>query len=743
MCKFTASPAQVILWNERLKHRMLMMFVLIWATLLFSVRDGSADTGASAWGQQHCVGRYCVTLTTKTQTKKLSLGLKDECHVWSLIVTGVRNGKQDGLTFNQRVTVSVKGLKQKPTVMIPTLTEGQQATLTCTAPGLCSGSVPEITWTWRGAGGTESYITGNRTDFKTENLTTFRQRHSSTLTFNPSAEHHNTNVTCKIHFTGETTTEKTSGLNVNYVKEVKITGVTTVRDSEALNLTCNVHSFPPSLIIWSKLGSNEKLHTDTGSANLVITNVTAGDAGQYVCTAKYMNKTLQDKVNITVIYKRTPQIIGNTTIKEGDDLNLTCSAESVPPSIIMWSKLSSKANLHNDTGSATLVIPNVTAEHSGQYICTAKYMDSVLEKDTNVTVIYTRSLHIIGNTTVKEGDVLNLTCMVESFPPALIVWKKRSSNTDLHRGTYSELHNDTGSATLVVYNVTTEHSGQYICTAKYMNTTLTSYLNVTVSWFSNIQNGSGCVLQSEVLTCVCISEGFPLPTINWPLLKNHTEYSVITTVSNHTVNSTVSLTVKSHGNSTVECVRNNGNGEEREILLIHQSLSEKHEKSSGLRLAYLKVTIAFLTGVLFSAVLCCLAKHCYRNKQKTSRSLEMRTHQDDKLVYDGQALQDNLTLNSNSGPKEVEYADIDFSLLKRNGAREAARRQESTKTIYAEIKKAVEEREDDAEEEGEMLEVKEGEMVVEMEMKYREPEKEIEMGKERVYSTVNDVTDEI
>lgn len=89
----------------------------------------------------------------------------------------------------------------------------------------------------------------------------------------------------------------------------------------------------------------------------------------------------------------------------------------------------------------------------------------------------------------------------------------------------------------------------------------------------------------------------------------------------------------------------------------------------------------------------------------------------------------------------MEYADINFSLLKINGAREAARRQESTKTVYAEIKKAVEEREDDAEEEGEMLEAKEDEMVVEME--YREPEKELEMGKESVYATVNDVTDEI
>ncbi|XP_042069993.1 sialic acid-binding Ig-like lectin 14 [Haplochromis burtoni] len=239
---------------------------------------------------------------------------------YQLRVTGEWNGKKNASSINPRVNVSVKGLKQKPTVMIPTLTEGQQATLTCTAPGLCSGSVPQITWTWRGAGGTESYITGNSTDFKTENLTDVTQRHVSTLTFNPSAEQHNTNVTCKIHFTGETTTEKTSGLNVNYVKEVYITGVTTVRDGEALNLTCNVHSFPPSLIIWSKLGCNETLHIDTGSANLVITNVTAGDAGQYVCTAKYMNNTLKDKVNVTVILTSTEvvehkEMSGNLSVK--------------------------------------------------------------------------------------------------------------------------------------------------------------------------------------------------------------------------------------------------------------------------------------------------------------------------------------------------------------------------------------------------------------------------------------------
>uniref|UniRef100_A0A669C492 Ig-like domain-containing protein n=1 Tax=Oreochromis niloticus TaxID=8128 RepID=A0A669C492_ORENI len=134
---------------------------------------------------------------------------------YQLRVTGVRNGKEDGFTFIPRVTVSIKGLNEKPTIMIPTLTEGQQATLTCTAPGLCSGSVPEITWTWRGAGGTESYITGNSTAFKTESLTDVTQRHVSTLTFKSSAEQHNTTVTCKIRFTGKTTTEEASSLKVN------------------------------------------------------------------------------------------------------------------------------------------------------------------------------------------------------------------------------------------------------------------------------------------------------------------------------------------------------------------------------------------------------------------------------------------------------------------------------------------------------------------------------------------------
>lgn len=108
----------------------------------------------------------------------------------------------------------ILGLSQKPTVVTTPLVEGQQATLTCTAPGLCSGSDPTFTWTWRGAEEEDSNLMGNITNFKNKCQTCVTWKHSSTLTFNPSAEHHGTEVTCKVSFAGNVSTEETLTLNV-------------------------------------------------------------------------------------------------------------------------------------------------------------------------------------------------------------------------------------------------------------------------------------------------------------------------------------------------------------------------------------------------------------------------------------------------------------------------------------------------------------------------------------------------
>lgn len=61
----------------------------------------------------------------------------------------------------------------------------------------------------------DSHIPGSTTDLQTEDVTAVTRRHSSTLTFKPSSDHHDTDVTCKVSFTGGTTTEETVILKVN------------------------------------------------------------------------------------------------------------------------------------------------------------------------------------------------------------------------------------------------------------------------------------------------------------------------------------------------------------------------------------------------------------------------------------------------------------------------------------------------------------------------------------------------
>uniref|UniRef100_A0A8C7GC97 Ig-like domain-containing protein n=1 Tax=Oncorhynchus kisutch TaxID=8019 RepID=A0A8C7GC97_ONCKI len=80
--------------------------------------------------------------------------------------------------------------------------KGEPATLTCTAPGICSGTPPNITWTWRGTGDNITELRDNTTTQRRVDLTAFTTTHFSTLTFTPSAKHDGTKVTCLVTFNG-------------------------------------------------------------------------------------------------------------------------------------------------------------------------------------------------------------------------------------------------------------------------------------------------------------------------------------------------------------------------------------------------------------------------------------------------------------------------------------------------------------------------------------------------------------
>lgn len=121
-------------------------------------------------------------------------------------------------------------------------------------------------------------------------------------------------------------------------------------------------------------------------------------------------------------------------------------------------------------------------------------------------------------------------------------------------------------------------------------------------------------------------------------------------------------------------------------------------------LSSVEVIIAFLIGAVLTAALCCIAQKCHRKKQKRSSGLdetvEMMTNQEDPPEDAGRAVEDPQTQEAAEGggaglavvkvvsddngqPKEMEYASIDFSALKRRSPRT---REETTKTEYAEVK---------------------------------------------------------
>lgn len=115
----------------------------------------------------------------------------------------------------QQCTAVWSALSQKPTVMVPPLMEGQRATLTCWAPGRCSGSDPEITWKWTGRGNEDSHLFGNITGVTTDKMTGGTFTHASTLMFEATASQHLSNVTCKVSFKNNISTEETITLTIN------------------------------------------------------------------------------------------------------------------------------------------------------------------------------------------------------------------------------------------------------------------------------------------------------------------------------------------------------------------------------------------------------------------------------------------------------------------------------------------------------------------------------------------------
>uniref|UniRef100_A0A3B4G6V1 Ig-like domain-containing protein n=1 Tax=Pundamilia nyererei TaxID=303518 RepID=A0A3B4G6V1_9CICH len=177
-------------------------------------------------------------------------------------------------TLIANITVT---LSEKPTLEIPEITEGEQTTLTCSAPGLCSGSTPNITWIWSGSGQNFYEIKENNIEFQSEDMPAF----NSTLTFNASTKHNGGQVTCKVTFKNVKTNE-TKTLNVKYAPKDMSANISSniVKEGESVSFTCSAKGQPEPTFTWTKDGRDLD-----SKANWMISSITASQNGSYICKA--------------------------------------------------------------------------------------------------------------------------------------------------------------------------------------------------------------------------------------------------------------------------------------------------------------------------------------------------------------------------------------------------------------------------------------------------------------------------
>ncbi|XP_078507188.1 sialic acid-binding Ig-like lectin 13 isoform X1 [Lissotriton helveticus] len=92
------------------------------------------------------------------------------------------------------VPVTVVVLQDTPEISLPDqVIEGEIVTVECTAPGRCSGTAPEITWS------PDPEFKYNQSSYNTYNLDGTRT-YTSTITFRAAMEHNNKRLSCTAYF---------------------------------------------------------------------------------------------------------------------------------------------------------------------------------------------------------------------------------------------------------------------------------------------------------------------------------------------------------------------------------------------------------------------------------------------------------------------------------------------------------------------------------------------------------------
>ncbi|XP_047451962.1 protogenin B-like isoform X2 [Mugil cephalus] len=317
----------------------------------------------------------------------------------------------------------------------------------------------------------------------------------------------------------------------------------TVLPKDSAVLDCQAHGLPPVTIKWLKngvkLAESEHIHfLPNGSLYIPKIKHTKEDSdeGFYQCLSqnKY-GAILSQRSRLTIasisefVLHPVPMVV-----TEGSVARFSCAVTSSPPASITWELNQSTLPLQTDRitvlPNGVLQIHNVELEDAGQYRCVATNIGSRLKsREATLTVNQDkrpkprqRPRIIAGpqNVTVSLHQTVVLECVATGNPWPIISWSRADSKPiDVYKAKVL------GNGNLVITDVSSKHSGIYLCRATTPGTRnhTTAAANLTVQVPPNIVERPESQTRPRAGTArfMCQAEGVPPPRISW--LKNGEE----------------------------------------------------------------------------------------------------------------------------------------------------------------------------------------------------------------------------
>uniref|UniRef100_A0A8I5YRJ3 Ig-like domain-containing protein n=1 Tax=Pongo abelii TaxID=9601 RepID=A0A8I5YRJ3_PONAB len=275
--------------------------------------------------------------------------------------------------------------------------------------------------------------------------------------------------------------------------------------SEGKDVLLLVHNLPQNLTgyIWYKRKMTDLYHYITSyvvdgqiiiygpahsgretvysNASLLIQNVTREDAGSYTLhIIKGGDGTRGVTGNFTfTLYPKLPKpyiTINNLNPRENKDvLNFTCEPKSKNYTYIWWlngQSLPVIPRVKRPIENRILILPSVTRNETGPYQCEIRdRYGGIRSYPVTLNVLYGPDLPRIfpSFTYYRSGEILYLSC-ADSNPPAEYSW------------TINGKFQLSGQK-LFIRQITTNHSGLYVCSARNSATGKESSKSMTVKVF--------------------------------------------------------------------------------------------------------------------------------------------------------------------------------------------------------------------------------------------------------------------